>query len=319
MSGISAAKPRLAKGPRAKSGLRRIVGAALRTARGRIGFGLTLFVVAIAVVGPFVSPHAFTKFVATPFHPAGGKAGLLGADVLGRDVLSRVLHGGWLLLVLAVVATILAVGAGTALGIVAAYRQGLVGGVIMRLVDILLSIPQLVFVLLIVSVVGASNLLLVVAVAIVQAPQTARLVYAVGQDITERDFVKAVALWGVPPRKVIWRQVMPNLVTTLAVESGLRLSYSIILISGLNFLGFGAQPPAPSWGVMVNENRLGLGVNVWGVVAPAILLGILAVGTNVLADAIARANSGEERSVAPETEAEAENASLSAATKGVPA
>lgn len=271
----------------------------MRTTRGRVGFGLTLLVVAVAVIGPFVSPHTYSDFVATPYHPAGGTAGVFGTDILGRDVLSRLLHGGWLLLVLAGVSTALAVGVGTALGIVAAYRQGTVGGVIMRSIDVLLSIPQLVFVLLIVSIVGASNVLLVVAVAIVQAPQTARLVYAVGQDLTERDFVKAVALWGVPARKVIWRQVMPNLVTTLAVEAGLRLSYSIILISGLNFLGFGAQPPAPSWGVMVNENRLGLGVNVWGVMAPAILLGILAVGTNVLADAIARANSGEARSVDP--------------------
>lgn len=296
MSTATLAPPQAAK---STSGLRRVLGSALRTTRGRVGFALTAFVLLIAVVGPFVAPHSYTQFVAPPYSPRGGIGGLLGADVLGRDVFSRVLDGGWLLLLLAVVATVLAVGVGTGLGIVAAYRQGAVGGTIMRGVDVLLSIPQLVFVLMIVSVVGASNLLLVVAVAIVQAPQTARLVYSVGQDLTERDFVKAVALWGVPPRKVIWRQVMPNLVTTLAVETGLRLSYSIILISGLNFLGFGAQPPAPSWGVMVNENRLGLNVNIWGVLAPAILLGLLAIGTNVLADAIARANSGEERSIDP--------------------
>ncbi len=302
MSAVTGTAPSAVK---AKSGVRRVLGSAMRTTRGRVGFVLTTFVVLIAVVGPFVSPHTYSEFTAPPYTARGGPGGLLGTDVLGRDVLSRVLHGGWLLLLLAVVATALAVGLGTALGIVAAYRQGTVGGVIMRGVDVLLSIPQLVFVLMIVSVVGASNLLLVAAVAIVQTPQTARLVYSVGQDLTERDFVKAVALWGVPPRTVIWRQVMPNLVTTLAVEVGLRLSYSIILISGLNFLGFGAQPPAPSWGVMVNENRLGLSVNIWGVLAPAILLGILAIGTNVLADAIARANSGEERSVDPGAAAEA--------------
>ena len=301
MSTATAAAPKAVK---AQSGVRRVVGAAMHTTRGRVGFALTAIVVLLAVIGPFIAPHSYSGFTAAPYTPRGGSGGVLGADVLGRDVLSRVLNGGWLLLLLAVVATALAVGVGTALGIAAAYRQGTVGGVIMRGVDVLLSIPQLVFVLMIVSVVGASNLLLVAAVAIVQAPQTARLIYSVGQDLTERDFVKAVALWGVPPRKVIWRQIMPNLVTTLAVETGLRLSYSIILISGLNFLGFGAQPPAPSWGVMVNENRLGLSVNIWGVLAPAILLGILAIGTNVLADAIARANSGEERSVDPGSVAE---------------
>jgi len=90
------------------------------------------------------------------------------------------------------------------------------------------------------------------------------------------------------PRTVIRRHVMPSLTTPLAVETGLRLSFSIILISGINFLGFGTKPPNPSWGVMVNENRLGLATNYWGVLAPAIMLAILAVGTNVFADALAR-------------------------------
>ena len=134
----------------------------------------------------------------------------------------------------------LAVAVGAMAGVVAAYRQGRAGGLIMRAVDVMLAFPQMVFVLLIVSVIGAKTWLLIVAVAHVQAPQVARVIYASAQDICERDFVKAVALWGVPPRTVIRRQVMPSLTTPLAVESGLRLSFSIILIAGLNFLGFGA-------------------------------------------------------------------------------
>jgi peptide/nickel transport system permease protein len=152
----------------------------------------------------------------------------------------------------------------------------------------MLAVPQLVFVLLIVSVIGAKTWLLVLAVTLCQAPQVARVLYASAQDVCERDFVKAVALWGVPPRTVIRRHVLPSLTTPLAVESGLRLSFSIILIAGLNFLGFGTQPPNPSWGVMVNENRLGLATNYWGVLAPAIVLALLAVGTNMFADALAR-------------------------------
>jgi peptide/nickel transport system permease protein len=284
---------------RARGGLGRTLGAALRTTRGRIGLGLTLFVVLLAVIGPVVAPHGYAEFTGAPYAPRG--TGFLGTDSLGRDVWSRVLGGGWNLLLLAAISTGVAVAVGCALGVVAAYLQGRVGGLIMRVVDILLSVPQLVFVLLIVSVIGAGDWILVVAVALVQAPQTARVIFAAAQDITERDFVKIVALWRIPARSVIWRQIVPSLVTPLTVEAGLRLSYSIILISGLNFLGFGVQPPAPSWGVMVNENRLGLSTNPWGLVAPAILLGILAVGTNVLTDAIARANSGETRALdAPE-------------------
>lgn len=287
--------PAPSKPVRRKGAVRRVTGAALRTGRGRTGLALTGLVVAFAVIGPFVAPHTASEFTSAPYSPPGGTNGLLGSDGLGRDVWSRLLHGGWFLLWLAAVATFLGVAVGAALGIISAYRQGRVGGAIMRVIDILLSVPQLVFVLLIVSVVGAKSWILVLAVAAVQAPQVARVIYASGQDVCERDFVKAVSLWGVPARSVIWRQVMPNLVTPLAVETGLRLSFSIILISGLNFLGFGVQPPSPSWGVMVNENRLGLAANPWGVVAPAIMLGILAVGTNILADAIARANSGEGR------------------------
>ena len=268
---------------------------AISTARGRVGLLLTLLVVGIAFVGPFVAPHTPTEFTAAPSTPPGGPAGLLGSDGLGRDVLSRVLWGGWFLLLLALLSTAAAVVLGAGAGVVAAYRQGRVGAVLMRTVDVVLAFPQLVFVLLIVSVLGARPWLLVVAVALVQAPQIARVIYAAAQDICERDYVQAVALWGVPTRTVIARQVLPSLVTPLAVEVGLRLSFSIVVISGLNFLGFGVTPPAPSWGVMINENRLGMAGNMWGVVAPATVLALLAVGTNIFTDALARAAFGEGR------------------------
>jgi peptide/nickel transport system permease protein len=163
----------------------------------------------------------------------------------------------------------------------------------MRAVDILLALPQLVFVLLLLSVVGPETWLVIAAVGFSQAPQVARVLYASAQDVCERDFVKAVAAWGVPPRTVIRRHVMPSLITPLMVEGGLRLSYSIVIIAGLGFLGLGAPPPEPDWGVMINENRLGLASNVWGELAPAVVLSVLAVGVNMFADAIARVNIGE--------------------------
>ena len=272
----------------------RIVGGALASRRGQVGLALTLLVVGIAFVGPFLPSRSPTEFSGVPYSLPGNGNGLLGTDALGRDVLARLLHGGWSLLALAAISTVLAVLLGAIAGVVAAYRGHLTEMVIMRTVDIMLAIPQLVFVLLIVSVIGAKTWLVVVAVTLCQAPQVARVMYASAQDICERDFVKAVALWGVPPRKVIMRHIMPSLTTPLAVEGGLRLSFSIILIAGLNFLGFGTQPPNPSWGVMVNENRLGLATSYWGVLAPAIVLAILAVGTNIFADALARVAFGGE-------------------------
>jgi peptide/nickel transport system permease protein len=283
---VPTAPPRVALGGR----FARVVRNALRSRRGRIGAALTLFVIAVAFLGPLFSSTSPTELATTPYAAAGDGGGVLGGDALGRDVLARVLNGGWRLLLLAGAATALAVVLGTAAGVVAAYRGGWVDSVIMRSVDVVLGIPQLVFVLMLLSVIGPKTWLVILGVGLSQAPQVARVLRAAAQDVSERDYVKAVAAWGVPPRTVIGRHVVPSLITPLMVEIGLRLSFSIILVAGLSFLGLGTQPPTPDWGVMINENRLGLASNLWGVLAPSILLGTLAVGTNTLSDAIARAN-----------------------------
>lgn len=273
----------------------RVLGAALRTRRGVIGACLALFVLAVAILGPLI-PGSPVDFAAPPFTPPGaGEAGPLGTDVLGRSVLFRLLQGGQLLMILSFSATLVAVGSGALIGVVAAYRRGFVENLLMRGVDVVLAVPQLVFSLLLLSMVGPQWWLLILAVGLSQAPQTARVIYGAAQSVVEKDFVKAVAVLGVPTRRVLSRHVLPNLTTPLMVELGLRLSYSIVLIAGLSFLGFGSPPPAPDWGVMINENRIGLASNPWGVLAPAILLALLAVGTNTFADAIARANLGEAR------------------------
>jgi peptide/nickel transport system permease protein len=304
--------PASAKVPgRRSNAAARILRAALRTLRGRIGAGLALFVLAIVFLGP-LSPASPTDFAATPFSESSvDGAGLLGTDVLGRSVFDRVLHGGLNLMLLAFAATVVAVGSGALIGVVAAYRRGFVENLLMRSVDMVLAIPQLVFALLLLSLIGPQWWLLILAVGLSQAPQTARVIYGAAQSVTEKDFVKAVAVWGVPTRLILARHVLPNLTTPLMVELGLRLSYSIVLIAGLSFLGFGAPPPSPDWGVMVNENRIGLASNAWGVLAPALLLALLAVGTNTFADAIARANLGENRG-----EEAVLNASISATSKG---
>jgi hypothetical protein len=185
--------------------VRRIVRGALQTRRGKVGLTLTLLVVGFAFIGPFVPARSSTEFSGVPYTVPGNGAGILGTDALGRDVLARVLEGGWALLLLATISTVTAVALGAVAGVVAAYRGRKTEMLIMRSVDVMLAIPQLVFVLLIVSVMGARIWLLVVAVTLAQAPQVARVMYAAAQDICERDFVKAVALWGVPPRTVIRR------------------------------------------------------------------------------------------------------------------
>ena len=265
---------------------------AMRTWRGCIGAAVTVAVFGVAFLGPLFAAGSGEDFTTMPFGPPV-PGSLLGGDVLGRDVLSRMLNGGATLLMLAVLATALGLLIGAIAGIWAAFRGGWIDIIVMRVVDIILAIPTLVFALLLLSMIGPKLWLVVVAVGLSHAPQVARVVYGAAQDLVERDFVKAVALLGVSSFRIMRREILPNLTPPLLVEVGLRLSYSIIIISGLSYLGFGIQPPTPDWGVMINENRLGLGLNSWGVVAPAILIALLAVGTNMFADAIARAGLAE--------------------------
>lgn len=271
-----------------------VLSRAVRTRRGAVGVTLMAFVVAIAVFGPFVSRGSPTDFVVAPF--SGPQPGApLGGDALGRDVFSRVLAGGWLLLLMAAASTIFGIVIGGAAGISAAYLRGRADMLIMRSVDVLLAFPSLVFALMLVSVLGPKLWLIVLAVGLSHAPQVARVLRASTLDISERDFVKAVELQGVKPRLIMAREILPNLVTPLTVEAGLRLTYSIIIIAGLSFLGFGQAPPAPNWGLMINENRIGMQLNPWAVVVPTALIAILTVGTNTFSDAVARVALGVER------------------------
>jgi peptide/nickel transport system permease protein len=287
-------------GPKARARRRRrpqwlsTLGAAARTKRGAIGLGITGVVVLIAVIGPWVEPYSSTAFVTTPFSAPSGSF-LLGGDTLGRDVLSRVLDGGWVLLIMAALATALGVVVGAAAGISAAYLRGRADGLIMRTVDVILAFPSLVFALLLVSIIGPKLWLIVFAVGFTHAPAVARVLRSATLDISERDYVKAVELQGVKPGKVMRSEILPNLISPLMVETGLRLTYSIVLMAGLNFLGFGQPPPAANWGYMIQENRIGLSSNPWAVIVPAVLIALLTIGVNTYTDAVARVAIGVER------------------------
>ena len=162
-----------------------VLGRAVRTPRGTAGLVIAGLVVLVAVIGPAVAPYSATEFVTAPFARASSVA-WLGGDVLGRDVLSRTLDGGWQLLAMAAVATALGVVVGAVLGVMAAYYGGLWDSLIMRAVDVILAFPQLVFALLLVSILGPKIWLIVLAVAISHAPQVARVARSAALDISER-------------------------------------------------------------------------------------------------------------------------------------
>jgi peptide/nickel transport system permease protein len=271
-----------------------VLRAALRSARGLVGLSIVGALVAVAVLGPVVAPHTPTEFVGAPNALPSADA-LLGTDQLGRDVFSRFLYGGWSVIWLAAVSTVVGIAVGTAIGLVSAYLGRWADEGLMRLMDVLLAFPPIVLALLAVSAIGPKLWLLVLVVMLCNVPYTARVIRAAAQEVFERDFIKAAEAAGERPLRIMFSEALPNVTGPMMVETGLRMTYSIAIIASMSFLGFGIQPPNADWGLMINENRLSLVVMPWGVVAPAIAIGLLTVGFNLVTDAIARASAGIDR------------------------
>jgi peptide/nickel transport system permease protein len=267
---------------------------ASRMGRTRIGLTLVILLVLIALVGPVFAPHGPTEFVGIPNSGPSSHA-LFGTDVIGRDVFSRFLYGGRSVLGLAVAATLVGIILGTIIGLAAAYSSGWLDEVLMRICDVFLAFPQIVFALLLVSAFGPKLYLLVLTVGITHAPRVARVMRGAALQVVERDFVKAAEAVGESRWRILFSELLPNVTSPLLVETGLRLTYSIGLVAALSFLGFGLQPPHADWGLMINENRLALSVQPWGVVLPVIAIALLTIGTNLVTDGIARAAIGLDR------------------------
>jgi ABC-type dipeptide/oligopeptide/nickel transport system permease subunit len=258
-----------------------------RTPAGLVGLLLLALVLGLAVLGPFFAPHEPDLPVGIPLTgPAEGR--VLGTDFLGRDVLSRVLWGGRSVLALAGAATLLAYLAGGATGLIAGYRRGLTDGVLMRGVDVMLSVPALIFLLVLVTGAGTSAAVLVAGVALVQAPLVARVVRTATLEQAVKGFVEAAEARGESTLAIVWRELLPNIAGPLFADVGLRFTYSIILVASVNFLGLGLQPPAADWALIVSENRSGLDLNPYAILAPALLIAVLTIAVNLVGDAIAR-------------------------------
>lgn len=260
---------------------------AWRLPRTRLGVLLTVIMALVALLGPAFAPHGLEAFAAPPFSPPSPGAPL-GTDYLGHDVVSQVLNGGRPILWEALAATTLGVGAGAIWGIVAGYSRTWADDALMRIVDVIYTIPVIVLVLVVLSVTGPNSWMVVLLVAIAWLPQVARVARAVTKDVVRREFVEAARLIGVSPRRIVLREILPNITTPLLVEYGLRLTWSIAVIAAISFLGFGTQSPATDWGLMINQNRQALATAPWGTVLPLACIAIFTIGTNLIADGLAR-------------------------------
>jgi len=291
---VEVAAPQTLAAPVGRRPLVVLTSRAWRQWRTRIGVALVLFIVGVALIGPYLAPHSPTDFVGAPYSGRTATA-RFGADNLGRDVFSRFLWGGRSILGLSIAATFFGLLFGVTIGLLAAYSRSWLDDVLMRSMDVILAFPSIVLGLVAVATVGPKLWLLVLAVALTTVPRVARVTRGASVDIVERDFVNAAAAIGEPRRKILLGEVLPNISGTLSVEASLRLTYSIGLIAGLSFLGFGLQPPNADWGLMINENRQGLTVQPWGVILPVIAIALLTIGTSLIGDGLSRASAGIER------------------------
>jgi peptide/nickel transport system permease protein len=290
----AAAPPIAAARRRSRRPLELLLRRSLRQRRTKIGVALVVVLVGVAVFGPLFAPHAPAEFVGAPYSKPSSTA-LLGTDNLGRDVLSRFLWGGRSILGLSAAATAIGLALGAAIGLFAAYSRGVRDDVLMRGMDVILAFPSIVLALVAVATVGPKLWLLVLVVGLTTMPRVARVTRGASLEVVERDYVAAAQAMGEPRRKILVGEILPNITSPLLVEASLRLTYSIGLIAGLSFLGFGLQPPAADWGLMINENRQGLTIQPWGVVMPVIAIALLTIGTSLIGDGVSRASAGIER------------------------
>jgi peptide/nickel transport system permease protein len=262
--------------------------------RTKIGAAMFLLVLAVAVFGPLFAPYSPTEFVGKTFELPSSYA-RLGTDNLGRDVLTRVLYGGRSVLTLSLIATVVGMVLGTALGMFAGYSSRRVDDLVMRLLDVLMAFPMIVFVLLIVAAVGPIPYVIALAVAVAHAPRIARVARGATLEIVGRDFILASEALGVPKWRIMLTELFPNITSPMFVEFGLRLAYSIGVIAALSFIGFGLQPPAADWGLMINENEIGVVIQPYAVTVPVVMIAILTIAVSLMADGLARAIIGIDR------------------------
>jgi peptide/nickel transport system permease protein len=236
-----------------------------------------------ALFAPWIAPYGMAEVVGDSWadwswaHP-------LGTDSIGRDLLSRMIWGGQTTIFVAAAATALSFSMGSVLGFLAAVRGGWVDQALSRTVDLMMSIPALISALVVLSVMPVTLPVLIVVMGVLDSTRVFRLARAVAVDITVMDYVEAARLRGEGGGWIIFREILPNALSPLVAEMGLRFIFAVLFISTLSFLGLGVQPPMADWGGIVKENKEGLVYGVAAALIPAVAIAVLAISVNLVAD-----------------------------------
>ncbi|MEI4472826.1 ABC transporter permease [Frigidibacter sp. MR17.24] len=248
-----------------------------------IGLILTAAYFLAAIFASVIAPYGMAEVAGGVWEPMSS-AHWLGTDSIGRDLLSRMIYGGQVTIFVATAATIVAFVTGALLGFVAAVSGGWVDQVLSRLVDLFMSIPALILALVILSVMPVTLPVLIAVMGLIESTRVFRLARAVAVDIAVMDYVEAARLRGEGLVWVIFREILPNALSPLVAEAGLRFIFMVLFISTLSFLGLGVQPPLADWGGIVKENKDGIVYGVPAALLPAVAIATLAISVNLVAD-----------------------------------
>ena len=257
-----------------------------------IGLVVLVLIGLVAIFAHWVAPYSpveqFREFSKLP--PAWEEGGtwrfVLGTDALGRDMLSRLIYGARISLFIGLSVMTVSVVAGVTLGLIAAFFGGIVDVVIMRVMDLVLSIPSLVLAILVVAVLGPSLANTIVAVSVVYLPNYVRLVRASALGELGREYVTAAKVAGVGKLRLMFVTVLPNCLAPLIVQAALGVSNAILEAAALGFLGLGAQPPTPEWGSMLADSREFIRSNPWIVTLPGLAILVTVVSINLMGDGL---------------------------------
>ena len=248
-----------------------------------IGLAFTILYFLMAIFAPLLAPYGMAEVVGDVWEPSSSEF-LLGTDSIGRDLLSRMIYGGCTTIFIATMATILSFTTGSILGFIAAVSGGWVDQVLSRFVDLMMSIPSLILALVILSSIEATVMTLIVLMGLLDSTRVYRLARAVAVDISVMDYVEAARLRGEKLGWIIFREILPNALSPLVAEMGLRFIFMVLFISTLSFLGIGVQPPLADWGGIVKENKDGINFGIGAALYPAVAIATLAISVNLVAD-----------------------------------
>jgi peptide/nickel transport system permease protein len=251
----------------------------------------------VAVLGGALAPHPPGTIVSSQSFATPSAVPPLGTDYLGRDLFSRLLHGARYSLGLALATTTLGFLVGLTVGFVAAEVGGWTDFAISRGLDVLISFPPLLLALVVIATLGPSVAVLIGTVALIQANRVARIARAIAMGVAAQDFVQVARARGERWPWIVAREIWPNTLTPRAAEFALRMTFSVLFLSALSFLGLGIQPPLADWGLMVRENLAGLYYGVLPALLPALAIGTLTVGINLVVDWL---TTGSDRDIAAE-------------------